>query len=70
MASAADAPGWLAADPIAQRCRHLDDDAQAAIAERAAIFEHDVGMPRDRAEDRAVIEHARRPTRARVDTAV
>lgn len=56
------APAYLLADPFAARllaAGQCEDDA-AAMAERAAVLEYDHGLPRDKAESRAVAEERRR----------
>lgn len=53
---------YLQADPlIARLARHQSEDDAYAIAERAAILEHDGGLNREKAEAAAVMaEHRRR----------
>lgn len=56
------APAYLLTDPLVARliAAGQDEDAAASIAERAAVLEFDAGMPRERAESRAVVEERKR----------
>lgn len=50
----------LLTTPLGALVARLDDDEREAWSERAAILEHDAGLPRDLA-DRAAAWWARRP---------